>query len=853
MPYTARPLRVFSVDVQKNGGAADGTEPWEVTASAPFGSSDFVESGTGDMAELVGPIYHDRDYTIVFAIVPGFTTPDPVTLTASATPQAFTGNYVGAASGVSVTVDITPVASGATWTMTGPDASMPYDGTNYESLNGLDAGQYTVTFDALGGYNLPSPSVVSTAVLTDGQSETLFGVYTLISGLGTASIEIENAPQTTTWTLFGPSGFEHAGVGDTAIGDLTAGSYYVRWGWVRDYWTPFGYNAEMHPNGVGPNGAWTTDSQDVINTQTTTYTGTYTARSVLAKSELTLGLSIVSDRYYKGADIQSDGMRSLTSHVGWLSKDNPVEWPTVDASTLIRVPSPRAGIQNFWLFWLGIGDVRIRNSGEVAEVFNCNGDTAGQIGIEFQLNMDLADIVDPIQTTFVDIFNINGGDPIRNIEIVHEDYCGAGANKDFRDTTKTFMTEQGRNLTDYVRICRFLEHMNNVNSPDADTEAVWQSGVGWVFDVDAPGRQWDDFQPAYPKTVGQSYQMQIDIANAAGGDLWLTFPTFDDGDVLAQDIIEAVEAPYTGLAGGGLNPANKVYIEYSNEIWNSGSFMQSSFALAAGLKHAGIEPAGAATFGFGDLTGGGMSDPNQLRVRCRYLSYRLWRIRVLYESIIAGDIPGLYPTFADRVQLVVAAWALRGREDGWSYFRERVTSGDQQTSDPISFDIGNPTTPVSDSFHCFATAYYPDFDLPLAPADPADWPQSWIDWLPDWEADMNSRWIPIWTHNADVASLNGLQFITYEGGAWGWNKNGPDQEVYFKAAHRHPIQYEQAYKTWDAVSAIGVEILMEFDSPGLWFNSSGGVWALRQTMNAPLDTSYRWQAYVDWQHMNPKV
>jgi hypothetical protein len=93
--YTARTTRTISVDVQKDGGAGDGTEPWTVYAASPFGPSDFTEAGTGDET-LTGPIYDGREYRIVFDPIGGYATPSAANITASATPQTFVGNYVTA-------------------------------------------------------------------------------------------------------------------------------------------------------------------------------------------------------------------------------------------------------------------------------------------------------------------------------------------------------------------------------------------------------------------------------------------------------------------------------------------------------------------------------------------------------------------------------------------------------------------------------------------------------------------------------------------------------------------------------------------------------------------------------------
>jgi hypothetical protein len=95
MSYTLRTDQAanLDVDVQKDGGPEVGDEGWTITASAPFSGSDFTEADVGDATPVTGPIRDGREYQIEFDAESGYTTPTASNITASGTPQTFTGDY----------------------------------------------------------------------------------------------------------------------------------------------------------------------------------------------------------------------------------------------------------------------------------------------------------------------------------------------------------------------------------------------------------------------------------------------------------------------------------------------------------------------------------------------------------------------------------------------------------------------------------------------------------------------------------------------------------------------------------------------------------------------------------------
>ncbi|MBX7105259.1 MAG: hypothetical protein K1X57_14345 [Gemmataceae bacterium] len=74
--------------------------------------------------------------------------------------------------------------------------------------------------------------------------------------------------------------------------------------------------------------------------------------------------------------------------------------------------------------------------------------------------------------------------------------------------------------------------------------------------------------------LGVPLEVQIDLANAAGADPWFCVPHLADDDYIRQ---------MGRLVKERLDANRKVYLEYSNEVWNWG-FGQTSFAAARGKR-----------------------------------------------------------------------------------------------------------------------------------------------------------------------------------------------------------------------------------------------------------------------------
>jgi len=139
----------------------------------------------------------------------------------------------------------------------------------------------------------------------------------------------------------------------------------------------------------------------------------------------------------------------------------------------------------------------------------------------------------------------NKADPVRNITVVREDRLalwqgGAVFNPDFTARLAAF---------DTLRLMDWMEANNS-------TQARWE---------DRP--QVLDASWAHK---GVPLEVMLALANSLGKNIWVNMPHLAD---------DAYVAAFAKAVKGGLDPALKVYVEYSNEVWNF-QFEQTRWADA---------------------------------------------------------------------------------------------------------------------------------------------------------------------------------------------------------------------------------------------------------------------------------
>ena len=106
----------------------------------------------------------------------------------------------------------------------------------------------------------------------------------------------------------------------------------------------------------------------------------------------------------------------------------------------------------------------------------------------------------------------------------------------------------------------------------------WQATDGdWTVNGPSQQRRWSD-RPVvddarWSGTHGVPLEIMAALANRTGADAWFSMPHQADDDYVRQ---------FAQLALQLLSPTIKVYVEYSNEVWN-GNYAQARYAQTQGL------------------------------------------------------------------------------------------------------------------------------------------------------------------------------------------------------------------------------------------------------------------------------
>ena len=142
------------------------------------------------------------------------------------------------------------------------------------------------------------------------------------------------------------------------------------------------------------------------------------------------------------------------------------------------------------------------------------------------------------------------------------DYFQSGV--DFSTATNPWVPELLSDLAPY-HVLRFMDwnQTNDSNNP----QAVWTTRK----------------QKTDPQSEPVAFEWQIDLCNRTKKDYWLNVP---------HEASAAYWAELAALVSAQLDPSLRVYLEWSNEVWN-GSFPQNAYAMTHGqsLGLSGSDPA----------------------------------------------------------------------------------------------------------------------------------------------------------------------------------------------------------------------------------------------------------------------
>ena len=121
-----------------------------------------------------------------------------------------------------------------------------------------------------------------------------------------------------------------------------------------------------------------------------------------------------------------------------------------------------------------------------------------------------------------------------------------------------------------------LRHLNTIKG-NKNGGTTYPQTISWA-DRKLPSDASQDYMEVMPKAYGWSYDYIIELANLTNTDLWITVPIAADDNYMTE---------LAKFIKNNLNPSINVYLELSNEVWNS-QFPQydyiGSWADALGIQ-----------------------------------------------------------------------------------------------------------------------------------------------------------------------------------------------------------------------------------------------------------------------------
>jgi hypothetical protein len=315
---------------------------------------------------------------------------------------------------------------------------------------------------------------------------------------------------------------------------------------------------------------------------------------------------------------------------------------------------------------------------------------------------------------------------------------------------------------------------------------------------------------------GVPLEVDIQLANAVGADAWLNVPVNADGDYITQ---------MATLAHNTVSPSLKVYIEFSNEVWNS-AYAQYGYAIQQGNA---TWPGAAA---------------NAFAYNRDWFGMRTAQMCDIWKSVWSGD--------ASRVICVLGAQAAN------------PATATESLNCPLWKGNGNAPCAAHNINAVAIAPYFADFQAPLAWTSASDGGLSDVFQELSKSALMQSSFpgtdlakVSSWesAYRSALAPYK-LPFIAYEGGqslvGFPQADGSPIVKLYI-AANRDPrmgTTYTSALQQWKASGGETYVVFNDVNAPSK-YGEWGALESFMDTTNPLSSSPPKWQALQNFISATP--
>ncbi len=396
--------------------------------------------------------------------------------------------------------------------------------------------------------------------------------------------------------------------------------------------------------------------------------------------------------------------------------------------------------------------------------------------------------------------------PIRNIRILRlEDENADLAANPFRDDFLKYVKQWHA-----IRYMDWTATNNSLEEEWADRKPVdFYTMIGHGGDaIGRWGAPANEYRRMY--SGGVALEIIIQLANMTKTDVWISVPHLATEEYITE---------MAKMFKEKLDPSRKIYVEYSNEVWNW-QFFQALYMLNSKLAAEGLDPALAwkdgvvpTEFPYHDGTvakDGGAGHPERMGVLAR-------RVFKIFEDVFSGD---------DRKRIV----RVLGTQQGWPEVSRRMVAWVMKNGGADALSPASYINPDKESYAMWDAA-----GASLTGAEVL--------------ADAERLFEKTRKHaieQAQIAKDNNLRLVIYEGGQH-LQPEGQKEKDYMpglKEAQFLPGMYVLTKKNIDLQRELGADLFCAFNSTSKQ-GTRFGSWGHSESFDPPLDEAPKLRALID--------